>query len=187
MRTFPCRLWRRRPHGSRRSCLAARRKIGNGQMLGEQSFDTDSSGYAHLLEWCMTFGDVTAVGIEGSGPYGAGLSRHLRAAGITVHEVMSPMRQARRRHGKLDSVDAEAAARMVLAGHDLITPKSADGDVETMRALRRTRRSGESCWSGCDGTQLSAATSTIGCHKVRRNVKRSDVSSATSPETSTRV
>lgn len=112
-----------------------------GRMLGEQSFDTNSSGYALLLEWCMTFGEIAAVGIEGSGSYGAGLNRHFRAADIIVHEVMSPKRQTRRRHGKSDSVDAEAAARTVLAGHDLITPKSADGDVETMRALRLTRHS----------------------------------------------
>ena len=39
----------------------------------------------------------------------------------------------RRRRGKSDAVDAEAAARTALAGEDLITPKSADGPVEAMR------------------------------------------------------
>jgi len=112
-----------------------------GRLLGEDSFETNSSGYSSMLAWFTTFGELAAVGIEGSGSYGVGLSRHLRAANIVVHEVMAPKRQTRRRHGKSDSVDAESAARVVLAGHDLITPKSADGHVETMRALRLTRRS----------------------------------------------
>jgi len=112
-----------------------------GQLLGQRSFATNSSGYSSLLDWCMTFGSIAAIGIEGSGSYGAGLNRHLTARRVVVHEVMSPKRQTRRRHGKSDSIDAEAAARTVLAGHDLITPKSADGHVETMRALRLTRHS----------------------------------------------
>jgi transposase len=112
-----------------------------GQVLGEQAFETNTSGYSSMLAWFTAFGELAAVGIEGSGSYGVGLSRHLTAAGVVVHEVMSPKRQTRRRHGKSDSIDAEAAARCVLAGHDLITPKSADGDVENMRALRLTRHS----------------------------------------------
>lgn len=112
-----------------------------GRLLGEQSFETNTLGYASMLAWFTAFGALAAVGVEGSGSYGVGLSRHLTAANVVVHEVMSPKRQTRRRHGKSDSVDAEAAARTVLAGHDLITPKSADGDVETMRALRLTRHS----------------------------------------------
>ncbi|MCP4085448.1 MAG: IS110 family transposase [Actinomycetia bacterium] len=103
------------------------------QRLGGGSFETKASGYASMLEWFTSFGELAAVGIEGSGSYGLGLSRYLTATNIIVHEVMTPKRQTRRRHGKSDSIGAEAAARTVLAGHDLITPKSADGDVETMR------------------------------------------------------
>lgn len=112
-----------------------------GQLLGQESFETNSSGYALMLAWFTKFGKLAAIGIEGSGSYGVGLSRHLRAANVVVHEVMAPKRQTRRRRGKSDAVDAEVAARTVLAGHDLVTPKSADGDVEKIRALRLTRHS----------------------------------------------
>ena len=108
-----------------------------GQLLGESSFETNSSGYALLLDWCVTFGNIAAVGIEGSGSYGAGLNRYLTAKRVVVHEVMSPKRRTRRRHGKSDSIDAEAAARTVLSGHDLITPKSAGRAFSPSNSLSR--------------------------------------------------
>ena len=50
-------------------------------------------------------------------------------------------RRARRRGGKSDPADAEAAARAVLSGEATVRPKSADGPVEAIRLLRSTRRS----------------------------------------------
>jgi len=46
-----------------------------------------TAGYADLLSWLAGFGTVTLVGIEGTGSYGAGLARHLAAAGVRVVEV----------------------------------------------------------------------------------------------------
>lgn len=112
-----------------------------GRLLDVAAFDTSPAGYADLKTWLNQFGDVVAVGVEGCGSYGLGLVRELTAAGIKVHEVCRPNRQLRRRRGKSDAVDAEAAARAALSGEDLVTPKSADGPVEMMRALRLTRRS----------------------------------------------
>jgi transposase len=80
------------------------------------------------------------VGIEGSGAYGAGLARFLRAAGITLIEVDRPDRKTRRRQGKSDPVDAYTAARAALAGTANGTPKTRDGLVEAIRALRVARR-----------------------------------------------
>ncbi len=57
-----------------------------------------------------------ARGVEGTGSYGAGLARHLTAAGVDVVDVNRPNRQMRRRRGKTDTVDAEAAARAALNG-----------------------------------------------------------------------
>lgn len=54
----------------------------------------------------QTHGQVQRVGVEGTGSYGAALSRHLRAAGVTVVEVDRPDRKARRAHGKSDPLDA---------------------------------------------------------------------------------
>ncbi len=56
------------------------------------------------------------VGVEGTGAYGAGLARYLTARGITVVEVDRPDRKTRRRQGKSDPIDADAAARAALAG-----------------------------------------------------------------------
>jgi transposase len=76
-------------------------------------------------------------GVEGTSSYGAGLTRHLRSAGIAAFEVERPKRRHLQRNGKSDSRDAEAAARAVLAGETAGEPKSAeDGRVEMIRALR---------------------------------------------------
>jgi transposase len=40
------------------------------------------------------------AGVEGTGSYGAGLARHLAAAGVRVVEVDRPDRQDRARQGK---------------------------------------------------------------------------------------
>ena len=79
--------------------------------------------------------------MEGTGAYGAGLTRYLRAAGHQVVEVDRPNRQTRRRQGKSDSADAQAAARAALCGEAAGTPKARDGRVEAIRALRVARRS----------------------------------------------
>ena len=60
---------------------------------------------------------------------------------MEVREVIRPKRQVRRRRGKSDLVDAEIAARAVIAGDDLGTPKRQDGSIEALRVLRLARRS----------------------------------------------
>ena len=112
-----------------------------GRLLGVASFPATGAGYGELLDWMRNWGDLDAVGIEGTGSYGAGLARHLAAGGVAVVEVIRPNRQARRRRGKSDPADAEAAARAVLCGEATVRPKSADGPVEALRLLHATRRS----------------------------------------------
>jgi transposase len=85
---------------------------------------------------------VRCAGKEGTSSYGAGLARHLiKAAGISVMEVERPKRRHLRRKGKSDPIDAEAAARTVLAGEAVGEPKSGDGKVEMVRVLRSARQS----------------------------------------------
>ena len=93
----------------------------------------DSHVAAALLAWASTLGSVDRVGVEGTGSYGAGLARWLRAHGQVVVEVDRPDRAARRRQGKADDLDAHAAARAVQAGTATGTPKAADGQVEMLR------------------------------------------------------
>src|ERR1039458_1646380 len=82
-----------------------------GKILDTAEFETTIRGYRSLLEWMLGFGELANVGVEGTGTYGAGLSRHLANEGIEVVEVNRPNRTMRRRRGKSDTVDAEAAAR----------------------------------------------------------------------------
>ncbi len=115
-----------------------------GRRLGEASVPTTAKGYEKLLCWAEGFGPVRCAGLEGTSSYGAGLARHLRARGIDVLEVERPKRQrrsSRRNLQKSDPSDAESAARAVLAGEASGAPKSADGRVEMIRALRAARRS----------------------------------------------
>jgi transposase len=110
-----------------------------GRLLDTASFETTAVGYRDLGRWLSRHGEVLAVGVEGTGSWGAGLSRSLRARGLNVIEVNRTNRQTRRRKGKTDTVDAEAAARAVLAGDATVTPKSGDGPIEALRQLRLAR------------------------------------------------
>jgi transposase len=107
-----------------------------GALLGTQSFPATTAGYCQLVAWAHSLGDIRQGGVEGTGSYGAGLARHLAAEGVEVIEVNRPDRAARRRSGKTDAVDAEAAARAVLGGRATGAPKSKDGPVEELRVLK---------------------------------------------------
>ena len=71
-----------------------------GGLLGVREFPATAAGYVGLLGWLGEFGDVALVGVEGTGSYGAGLARHLAAAGVRVVEVDRADRQDRHRQGK---------------------------------------------------------------------------------------
>lgn len=112
-----------------------------GRRLGELHVATTPRGYRELVVWARQFGRLDRAGVEGGGAYGAGLVRFLHGEGVEVIEVDRPNRQRRRRKGKSDPVDAEAAARAVLAGDATTTPKDTTGVVEAVRILHLTRRS----------------------------------------------
>lgn len=65
--------------------------------LATHSFSTTRAGYRALIRWMRSFGDVCRIGVEGTGSYGAGLTRELAEAGIKVLEVDRPDRSDRRR------------------------------------------------------------------------------------------
>jgi transposase len=110
-----------------------------GRLLGTASFPTTRHGYRRLLAWLQSYGELAVVGVEGCGSWGAGLARYLTARGVRVVEVNRPNRQERRRRGKSDVIDAEAAARAVLSGQATATPKAGTGPVEALRQLRVAR------------------------------------------------
>jgi transposase len=112
-----------------------------GRRLDTCTIPTTNAGFTALLDWSKRFGSVEQIGMEGTGSYGAGLARWLRSRGFAVFEVERPKRQLRRRRGKSDPIDAEAAARAVQAGTALGQPKAGTGQVEMIRALTLARHS----------------------------------------------
>src|SRR5215217_405699 len=114
---------------------------GLGRRLGTLNVPTSLAGYKELVAWANGFGPLERAGVEGTGSFGCGLARFLRAKGIEVFEVIRPKRRDQYRSGKSDPIDAEAAARAVLAGTASGRPKDADGLVEMIRILRLARRS----------------------------------------------
>jgi transposase len=112
-----------------------------GRHLATASFGTTDAANGDLVTWTHRYGQVTTAGVEGTGSYGYRLAQHLSSHGIEVVEVNRPDRARRRRKGKSDPVDAEAAARAVLAGDAHAVPKARNGTVGELRALMVARRS----------------------------------------------
>jgi transposase len=112
-----------------------------GGLLGVESFPATPAGYRGLHAWMSGFGPLTKVGVEGTGAYGAGLSRFLRGQGVEVIEVDRPNRQARRQQGKSDPADAVEAARAAHNGRARGLAKARDGNVEAIRSLVVAKRS----------------------------------------------
>ena len=106
-----------------------------GGLLGVQEFPATAAGYAQLVGWLGGFGTIALVGVEGTGSYGAGLARHLAAAGVRVVEVDRADRQDRHRAGQSDPLDAVSAARAALSGRASGGPEGRDGAVETSDAI----------------------------------------------------
>ncbi|HEX6349684.1 MAG TPA: IS110 family transposase [Candidatus Dormibacteraeota bacterium] len=114
---------------------------GNGRLLAAREFLSDAASEADLLAWMRAHGAVRAIGVEGTGFYGASLARFLIGQGQVVVEVNRPNHSARRTDGKSDRLDAEQVARAVLARTATSVPKTRSGAVEVIRILRVTRAS----------------------------------------------
>jgi transposase len=112
-----------------------------GALIETKSFPATAAGYRALHRWLRGFGEIGRVGVEGTGSYGAGLTRHLHAEGVSVVEVDRPNRQNRRRRGKSDTVDAISAARAAQSGDASGEAKTRNGNVECMRVLRLVKLS----------------------------------------------
>ncbi|MFF9494420.1 transposase [Streptomyces flaveolus] len=112
-----------------------------GKVLATESFPATAAGYRQLLVWARKRGTVRRAGVEGTGTFGAGLSRYLLAQRIQVLEVNRPDRTARRLLGKSDPLDAQAAARAVLSGRARARAKSGDGPVHSARIYKLAKDS----------------------------------------------
>ncbi len=112
-----------------------------GALLGTGEFPATAAGYRQLLDWAGRCGTVLRAGVECTGSYGAGLARYLATQRVAVVDVNQPDRSTRRRRGKTDAIDAEAAARAALSGTARALPKGGDRQVEALRILRLAKNS----------------------------------------------
>ena len=112
-----------------------------GRVLGDEEFPVSTAGYRMLLDWIASHGILDRIGVELTGSYGAGLTRFLTAAGVTVLEVNTTDKATRARRGKNDALDAVAAAQKVLAGMATAVPKDTTGAVESVRIMKLARSS----------------------------------------------
>ena len=109
-----------------------------GGLLGVQEFPATAAGYAGLPGWLAGSGTVALAGVEGTGSYGAGLARHMAAAGVPVVEAARPAGSPPQ--GQSDPLDAVSAARAAQSGRAAGAPKGRDGAVEAIRPLMVAER-----------------------------------------------
>ncbi|WP_436845994.1 IS110 family transposase [Streptomyces chartreusis] len=112
-----------------------------GAVLATDEFRATAAGYRDLLKWARRSGAVRRAGVEGTGSYGASLTRYLLTQGVDVFDVNWMDRADRRRRGKSDPLDAQNAARAVLSGRACARAKSGDGPVQIARMYKLTKAS----------------------------------------------
>jgi len=66
-----------------------------GRVLGSAEFEANAASYRRLLAWMRRHGELAQIGVEGTGTYGAGLTRCLLAEGVPVAKVDRPNRRMR--------------------------------------------------------------------------------------------
>ena len=102
----------------------------DGTVLGTESFSTTRAGYRAMLRWFRSHGELLRVGVESTGTYGAGITRHLALSGIPVLEVTGPDPASRRAKGKDDALDAISAAEAARTRRRVQVAKDRSGTVE---------------------------------------------------------
>jgi transposase len=112
-----------------------------GAVVGGAAAAATARGYRELLRVAERHAPGRrAWAIEGTGSYGAGLSRYLHARGESVLEVSRTPRSDRRLRGKDDALDAAATARAALASDTIAFPRIGERR-EALRLLLVARRS----------------------------------------------
>ena len=96
-----------------------------GARLGAMTIPVRAEGYRDLVAWARSLGTIRAFGVEGTGSYGAGLSRFPREQGHAAFEVDRPDRQLRHRRGKSDPLDRRPPPARCWAGRPRPCPSPA--------------------------------------------------------------
>ncbi len=112
--------------------------VQSGAVVFESTVVANSEGYADALKLVDRHASGRrAFAVEGTGSFGAGLTRFLTRSGEQVLEV-GRLRRERRSGGKTDALDAVRAARSVLAQERPATPR-AGGERQGLQALMAAR------------------------------------------------
>jgi hypothetical protein len=113
-------------------------EVRTGVVVFEAAVRADTAGYEDALRLAeQRAPGRRAFAVEGTGSFGAGLTRFLADRGEQVFEV-GRLRRERRSGGKSDALDAVRAARSVLGQKRPATPRS-NGEREALRALMTAR------------------------------------------------
>ncbi|WEO93202.1 transposase [Streptomyces sp. FXJ1.172] len=115
--------------------------LRDGDGAGHRRVPGHRGGIPRSAEVCHEVGAVRRAGVEGTGSYGASLSRCLLAQGVDVFDVNWMDRADRRRRGKSDPLDAQNAARAVLSGRASARAKAGDGPVQIARMYKLAKAS----------------------------------------------
>jgi transposase len=97
----------------------------SGAVLDQVTVPATPAGYRQLLRLADRHHGRRVWAIEGTGGYGAGLTRFLAAHAEQVVELDRPKRAARRHGAKSDPLDATRAARGALGRDRLAQPRAA--------------------------------------------------------------
>src|SRR5947209_20220785 len=112
--------------------------VQSGVVVFEATVIADRDGYAQALRLVELHAPGRcAVAVEGTGSFGAGLTRFLTGHGERVLEV-SRLRRERCSGGKTDALDAVRAARSVLNSERPATPRTG-GERQALQALVAAR------------------------------------------------
>ncbi len=112
-----------------------------GAVVAQHSVGADRAGYEEAVAFVARFAVGARVwAVEGTGCYGAGLTRMLTARGETVCEASRPPRAQRRTRGKDDALDALLTARTLLGAGTGALPRLGERR-DALRLLLITRRS----------------------------------------------
>ena len=114
-------------------------EVVSGVVVFESTVDANSDGYAKRTgaRRASTRPGRRAFAVEGTGSFGAGLTRFLTGRGERVLEV-GRLRRERRSGGKTDALDAVRAAAACSASSGRATPR-AGGERQALQALVAAR------------------------------------------------
>ena len=122
--------------------VAAIDSVTNGERATE-SFPNTPDGHDAAMAWADGFCDAgeRAWAVEGSGSYGARLTRSLQACGEWVIDFSFPTSPAAPDGAKSDHLDAVRAGREALGRTKIVSPRaSGDGAQGAIRALVSSRK-----------------------------------------------